>query len=240
MKGSTLGRTAKAKEKSGTKETEDKKTVILKDLDIKDMRRKLILNAETAESLMRVLLDDVTFLAVHNVMDYSFFFSICEENIREEQTHHCTCCGAMNMAMSRCDQCNLEVCPLCYNAETGLQPCHICYGMDSCPYLGKLPNTKAESDKVDANGSMFRRFEGGFKSNVGTKNGKTLVYYVGIIDFLQPYNLRKELESSFKTIFLAQGDELKISVLEPFKYANRMLRFVNSLIEPPTPLLQIK
>jgi 1-phosphatidylinositol-4-phosphate 5-kinase len=46
------------------------------------------------------------------------------------------------------------------------------------------------------------------------------VYYLGIIDIMQPYNWRKQVESSLKG-FLDNPEE--ISCIEPSKYAKRFL-----------------
>lgn len=58
------------------------------------------------------------------------------------------------------------------------------------------------------------------------------MYFVGIIDFLQPFNIRKQVEQKVKTHLLAGGDALQISVLQPDLYAERLFEFVRRLITP--------
>jgi len=53
------------------------------------------------------------------------------------------------------------------------------------------------------------------------------VYFLGIIDMLQPYNLRKQMEYGIKSIRYGTG----ISVIPPTQYANRFLSFINSVVE---------
>lgn len=57
---------------------------------------------------------------------------------------------------------------------------------------------------------------------------------MGIIDWLQPFNLRKRAENKIKTI--VHGAESDISVVEPRRYAARFYSFIATLVEPlPAP-----
>lgn len=49
-----------------------------------------------------------------------------------------------------------------------------------------------------------------------------VVLYMGIIDILQEYNLRKKVENAYKSL---QFDPTTISVVEPKMYAERFIRF---------------
>lgn len=153
---------------------------------------------------------------------------------------HCTCCGSNRPSiiplLAPCPKCLLPVCSYCCNPSKGLSPCHVCYGFVTCPILQQQqqqqphhsphasPPTSSES--LQSVGSLFRATDGGFLSADGKE-----IYYVGIIDFLQPFNMRKTLEQKVKTVFLAGGDEMQVSVLEPPKYAHRMVGFLSTLIE---------
>lgn len=59
----------------------------------------------------------------------------------------------------------------------------------------------------------------------GTRNGKRALYYMGLIDFLQPWTSRKVLERKVKGI-LGQ-DTNAISCVTPEEYAGRFLEFLN-------------
>ncbi|KAJ8533800.1 hypothetical protein K7X08_007124 [Anisodus acutangulus] len=50
-----------------------------------------------------------------------------------------------------------------------------------------------------------------------------VVLYVGIIDILQEYNLRKKIEHAYKSV---QFDSMSISVVEPTFYSQRFLEFI--------------
>ncbi|KAL0486304.1 phosphatidylinositol 4-phosphate 5-kinase [Acrasis kona] len=56
----------------------------------------------------------------------------------------------------------------------------------------------------------------------------TLMYFVGIIDYLTEYGLRKETEIKFKSMFT---DANKISAIAPSLYAKRFQNYVNTIFE---------
>ena len=80
--------------------------------------------------------------------------------------------------------------------------------------------------------SIFRIDDGGLRSLTPDGRARPERYYMAIIDYMQPFNYRKRVESTVKTYLLAGGDAMQISVLEPPLYASRMLEFVRRLISP--------
>jgi len=75
--------------------------------------------------------------------------------------------------------------------------------------------------------SIFKAYEGGIQAL--DENGKpTLneIYYVGIIDILQPYNIRKQLENVFKSLFVADGT---MSCVPPDQYSRRFRQYVSKI-----------
>jgi len=66
---------------------------------------------------------------------------------------------------------------------------------------------------------------GNLSSLVGTRNGKQVAYYLGVIDFLQPWTVKKRLERDLKG--LAGYDKREISCVAPGDYASRFLKFVD-------------
>ncbi len=85
-------------------------------------------------------------------------------------------------------------------------------------------------DDTRATTSVFQREEGGFEGRNadGTRNNE--IYYIGIIDILQQYNVRKFGENRFKTYFTKQGGK-DISAQPPKEYAQRFLEFLASSIK---------
>ena len=78
--------------------------------------------------------------------------------------------------------------------------------------------------------SLFKRDDGGFcgMNDDGTLNNE--IYYIGIIDILQQYNLLKFTENKYKSYF-SRDCPTKISALPPQKYAKRFIEFIISSIK---------
>lgn len=53
-------------------------------------------------------------------------------------------------------------------------------------------------------------------------------YFAGIIDILQPYNLRKQLEHGFKSM---RYDGETISAVHPDAYAKRFMEFMRKVVD---------
>lgn len=71
--------------------------------------------------------------------------------------------------------------------------------------------------------SIFKTESGAFRSQ--DENGTPLdtIYYMGIIDILQPYNMRKKVEHAFKSI---TESSTEISCVNPANYAKRFVDFI--------------
>ena len=78
--------------------------------------------------------------------------------------------------------------------------------------------------------SLFKRDDGGFygMNDDGTPNNE--IYYIGIIDILQQYDLLKFTENKYKSYF-SNDCSKKISALPPKKYAKRFIEFIISSIK---------
>jgi 1-phosphatidylinositol-4-phosphate 5-kinase len=63
-------------------------------------------------------------------------------------------------------------------------------------------------------------------SEIGLFEVYDVVLYMGIIDILQEYNVKKKLEHSYKSF---KFDPLTISVVEPKLYANRFFHFLKNV-----------
>lgn len=81
---------------------------------------------------------------------------------------------------------------------------------------------------------------GVFKENKLTDQGEIpgegpdygIVFIVGLIDYLQEYNVVKKLETCWKN--LVQTNKEAISVIDPDKYARRMTHFISSILDHNT------
>lgn len=71
------------------------------------------------------------------------------------------------------------------------------------------------------------KVDGGNLSSIrGTLMGKDVIYYMGVIDFLQPWTIKKRLERDLKG--LVGYDKTAISCVAPSDYSTRFLSFINS------------
>ena len=62
----------------------------------------------------------------------------------------------------------------------------------------------------------------------GKRRGDRAMYYMGLIDFLQPWTARKVVEKNLKG--LMGYDTKAISCVDPEEYANRFLEFLDANI----------
>lgn len=76
-------------------------------------------------------------------------------------------------------------------------------------------------------GAAMTKVDGGHLSSLyGSRKGKHVIYYLGVIDFLQPWTVKKRLERDLKG--LAGYDKTAISCVAPSDYAHRFLNFINT------------
>lgn len=238
LKGSSLGRKTSPQEAARAREGGG--VPIMKDLDVQET--KLQMTPDMAALFVQSLSKDCEFLQRHNVMDYSLLLALCAPPPppslapprRASQllavSDFCTCCGSESAPRDQCPQCRLAVCVYCCDPRRNLSPCHLCCGFEACPYLGVAGVAGATPVTPPRHASVFRADGGGFRATSADGAPLETVYFMGIIDFLQPYNMRKQVESRVKTVLLAGGDELQISVLSPERYAQRLVSFVRRLV----------
>jgi len=82
-----------------------------------------------------------------------------------------------------------------------------------------LPLPYYGSGKCGVDGGLLSVFH-------GTRNGCRALYYMGLIDFLQPWTTRKVVERKFK--WLMGYDPKAISCVTPEEYADRFLDFLDA------------
>ena len=113
------------------------------------------------------------------------------------------------------------------------------HGRDPQQVAGYIPpNTnnydnnqrKVDEKEVKIPVSLFKQDDGGFcgMNDNGTLNNE--IYYIGIIDILQQYNLLKFIENKYKSYFSSDSSKT-ISALPPKKYAKRFIEFITSSIK---------
>jgi len=83
-----------------------------------------------------------------------------------------------------------------------------------------LPPFPVKIERMDC---IFQRDESGFASTNNNNEETNELYFMGIIDILQPYDLRKQLEHSIKSF---RYDRHQISAVNPREYCDRFLNFI--------------
>eukprot|EP00585_Thalassiosira_rotula_P008764 CAMPEP_0196138236 /NCGR_PEP_ID=MMETSP0910-20130528/5941_1 /TAXON_ID=49265 /ORGANISM="Thalassiosira rotula, Strain GSO102" /LENGTH=755 /DNA_ID=CAMNT_0041398815 /DNA_START=27 /DNA_END=2294 /DNA_ORIENTATION=+ len=209
LKGSTVGRVCSLEERR-TKGA----NAVLKDLDlkrevaeelnevssggVKGSRYGICIGSRRKMALMAQLERDVDLLHRCNVLDYSLLVGVAD---MEHQSNNNVGSSATSKAFNNK---NNNVVPKCLQ--------NFFRWMDfPLPYYG------AGTTKVDG---------GALSSMQGSRRGKQVMYYMGVIDFLQPWTVKKRLERDLKG--LAGMDTSAISCVAPADYASRFLEFVDS------------
>jgi len=68
-----------------------------------------------------------------------------------------------------------------------------------------------------------------YSKRIFVSKDKKYIYCLGIIDYLQLFNMGKFLENKYKSILF--GDEVKhVSAVDPLMYSSRMLSFAKEYI----------
>ncbi len=75
--------------------------------------------------------------------------------------------------------------------------------------------------------SEFQRYYGGIMSEKLDEQGNREIYFIGIIDLLQQWNNKKQLENIFKGL---TNDKKKISAVSPKLYAHRFIQFLEEAL----------
>lgn len=95
--------------------------------------------------------------------------------------------------------------------------------IDDTSTLTSTPKYNSQYTGGNHRVSIFQRDRGGLASSSSHE-----IYFLGIIDILQPYNARKRLETGFKGLVY---DVNTISAVDPATYATRFLHFMENIFE---------
>ena len=223
LKGSTLGRQVLKKHVS----SRDRYKGTLKDLDLKD---KLHIGPDNKDRLMKQLAKDSLFLSEHHIMDYSLLLGV----------HHCT------TELPTSESSNL--------VETAWSCNDFAVIEDQSPSSQTAPQGDASRTADHSNvvhTPWFRQYYGGLPSLVSDQpiavddaTGETELstlsvsapksfqdfYFIGIIDILQEYNLKKKLEHFAKSRILCH-DPHSISSINERDYCTRFQSFMDEIFD---------
>ncbi|KAI9361344.1 hypothetical protein BD770DRAFT_383228 [Pilaira anomala] len=216
LKGSTLGRFLP--------EEEIKKNpyAVMKDLNWEKQCKKLQLGPKKRKLFITQLLRDVKLLVRMNIMDYSLMIGVHDivrgnkENVRNSTLQFFqpdTKLAERRASMMK----RRESKAMMYRKVI----------MEANPdklNASELPDTLFDERRNCA----FYADNGGFQATDERNQSAPSLYFLGIIDILTPYDLKKKSEHFFKSI---TQDKNEISAVKPKVYGNRFMGFMAKALE---------
>lgn len=218
LKGSTFGRV------TPDEEVQKNPNAVMKDLNWEQRNCKLEFGPEKSSILMQQLESDVKLLIKLNIMDYSLLIGIHDlkrgnrDNIRD---NHLQLFQPYTKRVER--QLSLR-----NKRESKAQIVR--------KAIATADPTKLDVSKLSGALSTERKYcvfyadDGGFQATSEDDEPSDLLYFVGVIDILTPYNYVKKVEHFWKGMTL---DKKAISAVPPAEYGARFLRFMHHSLKHP-------
>ncbi|KAJ2707359.1 Phosphatidylinositol-4-phosphate 5-kinase [Coemansia sp. IMI 203386] len=211
LKGSLLGREL-------SPELAARPRACMKDKNWLNMRQRLHLGPAKRRAFVKQLIEDVTLLIRLNIMDYSLLIGIHDLNQGNSSKLRDTTLAMFDPQTTDVQQVNrLTRAHTIRKKVVHTDP----VALDALPQ-GTLPPLP-ESMFQELRHSIFYREDGGILSTDRHDNPAQLIYYLGVIDILTPYNVVKRTEHIFKSMVY---DGTQISAVNPRKYGLRFLHFM--------------
>lgn len=215
LKGSTLGRRV----------DEDalgpNSLIPMKDLNWLEKDRKFRLGPEKQKIFLEQLEKDAKLLSSLKIMDYSLLVGIHNVSQSQEQRQ-------LDRTLSVIQPKNLhsKFAP----SELKDSSFQRTYAMDS--QISESSKLISENGQPSGNNSCFYREQGGFFSSNEDNEPGDVIYYMGIIDILTPYNYAKKIEHHWKSL---KYDKNIISAVHPKNYSKRFLDFLTNSLASSEP-----
>ncbi|KAI7873257.1 uncharacterized protein EV154DRAFT_431013 [Mucor mucedo] len=214
LKGSTQGRRTTAKEIARNPQA------VLKDLNWMEAACLLELGPEKKKDFIEQLHRDVELLIKLNIMDYSLLVGVHELNVGNskhirDQLVICVRSPRLCIAHS-------ETIERVMKRDSRIEV------RKSIKFEGPIQLDASQVLTVGPPGRRKCKFyadRGGFTSTDGGDNETNTLYFLGIIDILTPYNLKKKAEHLVKGLV---QDKATISAVRPMKYGIRFAEFIES------------
>ncbi|XP_016953355.1 phosphatidylinositol 4-phosphate 5-kinase type-1 alpha isoform X6 [Drosophila biarmipes] len=230
LKGSTFKRKANKAERA-------KKSPTYKDLDFMEQHPNgIFLEAETYSALIKTIQRDCTVLESFKIMDYSLLLGVhnLDVAIKEKQSELRKPQRAPLAEDSDVDVDDPLDAPdgdgKDRDAATGISRNKSVNRQRLVAHSTAMESIQAESEPIDDEEDVP---PGGIPAR--SEKGERLLLYIGIIDILQSYRLKKKLEHTFKSII---HDGETVSVCRPSFYAQRFQNFMAKTVfrKIPSPL----
>jgi hypothetical protein len=181
-----------------------------KDLDFMERHPDgLLLDTETYNALVKTVQRDCRVLESFRIMDYSFLIGAHQVDTFTD--------SAGDRATA-----NLMFTP---SEQSSVQPKRMMYSTPMDTIQVEFDEHNKPDDHLVRTGGIPAR----------TASGQRLLLYVGIIDILQSYQIRKKLEHTFKSVLT---DGTQISVTNPSFYSERFQKFLFTTVFKKAPPLR--
>ena len=186
-------------------EGEKEKDIVFKDINFNNKEGALILNHENCNKLINIVTKDAEFLNKLEIMDYSLL--VVKLKLNDDELT-----SLFDSEFKKNNKLELDV------------------------IIAELKEGKQEI-KPDL---LFREEYDPNKVTFNKKNTENLkkfifpslydneVYLISIIDYLQLFTLKKQLELQYKKM---KAEEIEISSVNPLKYKNRFIEYVHKITD---------
>ncbi|XP_021962811.1 phosphatidylinositol 4-phosphate 5-kinase type-1 alpha isoform X5 [Folsomia candida] len=220
LKGSTYKRKASKKECQKAYPT-------FKDLDFMEKHPEgILLESDTCNALIKTMERDCRVLQSFKIMDYSLLVGVHNLDLAAKEKAE----RRAKRAESDGDDDDDYDDDTEFSPGSGLSRSKSINRQRLVAHSTALESIQAESEPIDAEDDVP---PGGIPAR--NSKGERLLLFLGIIDILQSYRLRKKLEHTFKAM-LHDGDT--VSVHRPGFYAERFMNFMTKTVfkKIPSPL----
>eukprot|EP00301_Raphidiophrys_heterophryoidea_P017967 c2955_g1_i1.p1 GENE.c2955_g1_i1~~c2955_g1_i1.p1 ORF type:complete len:465 (-),score=99.80 c2955_g1_i1:244-1638(-) len=211
IKGSTYGRRT-------PDELRLRPNVTLKDLDFTEMGKRLVLGTDKKKILMRQLQVDSSFLATAKLMDYSLLIGVkpVTEDLSRERL--------ILQHQQRSNQ--PSIASTSSNFPTSSSSSRNNSTANTTSSFSHVYHVSTSSHRTtQMQSSELYAFDGALECT--NENGESILVYCGIIDILQEYDVRKQIEHLYKG---ARFDKHTISAVAPENYALRFVDYLKSRV----------
>ncbi|XP_055916837.1 phosphatidylinositol 4-phosphate 5-kinase type-1 alpha isoform X2 [Eupeodes corollae] len=236
LKGSTFGRKASKAERS-------KPSPTYKDLDFKEHHPSgIFLETDKYNALIKTIQRDCMVLESFQIMDYSLLVGVHNLDLALKERKEERIKNA-RQKLQRSEEVCMEDAPeadqgiaqierdrtagpSALNRSRSMNRQRLVAHSTAMESIQAVDETIDEEEDVPLGGIPAR-----------SENDERLLLYIGIIDILQSYRLKKKLEHTFKSI-IYDGDT--VSVCRPSFYAQRFQDFMSKTVFKKTPTFPLK